>query len=234
MTTTHGAPAGAAPAATAAQPDPASPDPASPAPASPDPASSAPPSLDPAGPAPASPAPAKHAAEPGAAQLTRAEAEELLYREARLLDTVQLEEWLSLFTEDGLYWLPIEDAAEPADAAGTVSIVYDDQARRAERVYRTLHTPVLDQNPRSRTVHMVGNVEVLDPDDRGDVRVLCNQVIGEIRSGGHRQVGLNTTRWFGARCEFRLRPGRDGWRISLKKTVLIDSDQPLYNLTFLI
>ncbi|MEN3356636.1 MAG: hypothetical protein V7637_618 [Mycobacteriales bacterium] len=173
-------------------------------------------------------------AQPAAARLSRAEAEELLYREARLLDTVALEEWLELFTEDGLYWLPIEDADDPADAAGVVSIVYDDRARREERVYRTLHTPVLDQNPRSRTMHMVGNVEVLGPDDRGDVRVLCNQVIGEIRSGGHRQVGLNVTRWFGARCEFRLRPGRDGWRISLKKTVLIDSDQPLYNLTFLI
>jgi 3-phenylpropionate/cinnamic acid dioxygenase small subunit len=185
--------------------------------------------------APTAPAaPPRQVAKPAAARLTRAEAEDLLYREARLLDTVQLEEWLTLFTEDGMYWLPIEDADDPADAVGSVSIVYDDRARREERVYRTLHTPVLDQNPRSRTMHMVGNVEVLGPDDRGDVRVLCNQVIGEIRSGGHRQVGLNTTRWFGARCEFRLRPGRDGWRISLKKTVLIDSDQPLYNLTFLI
>jgi 3-phenylpropionate/cinnamic acid dioxygenase small subunit len=179
---------------------------------------------------------AQRAARPAPAQAqrpTRAEAEDLLYREARLLDTVQLEEWLTLFTDDGLYWLPIEDC-DPAAAPRTVSIVYDDRSRREERVFRTLHTPVLDQNPRSRTVHMVGNVEVLDPDDRGDVRVLCNQVIGEIRSGGHGQVGLNATRWFGARCEFRLRSGPDGWRISLKKTVLIDSDQPLYNLTFMI
>jgi p-cumate 2,3-dioxygenase subunit beta len=181
--------------------------------------------------------PAASGAEPGgigARRPTRAEAEDLLYREARLLDTGQLEEWLTLFTEDGMYWLPIEDGADPAAAAQAVSIVYDDSSRRAERVYRTLHTPVLDQNPRSRTVHLVGNVEVLDADGRGDVQVLCNQVIGEIRSGGQRQVGLNAPRWFGARCEFRLRASPDGWRISLKKTVLIDSDQPLYNLTFMI
>jgi 3-phenylpropionate/cinnamic acid dioxygenase small subunit len=167
------------------------------------------------------------------AALTRAEAEEFIYREVRLLDTLQLEEWLSLFADDGLYWLPIHDG-DPADAAGTVSIVYDDRARREERVYRTLHTPVLDQNPRSRTVHLVGNVEVDGTDERGDVRVLCSQFIGELRSGGQRQVGLNHTRVLAARGEYRLRATADGWRISLKKLVLVDADQPLYNLTFMI
>jgi 3-phenylpropionate/cinnamic acid dioxygenase small subunit len=167
------------------------------------------------------------------ATLTRAEAEEFIYREARLLDTLRLEEWLTLFTDDGLYWLPIHDG-EQRDAADTVSIVYDDGDRREERVYRTLHTPVLDQNPRSRTVHMVGNVEVGDVDERGDVRVLCSQFIAEMRAGGQHQVGLNQTRMFAARGEYRLRDTPGGWRISLKKLVLVDADQPLYNLTFLI
>jgi 3-phenylpropionate/cinnamic acid dioxygenase small subunit len=167
------------------------------------------------------------------ATLTRAEAEEFLYREARLLDTLRLEEWLTLFTPDGLYWLPIHDG-EPEDARDTVSIVYDDHDRREERVFRTLHTPVLDQNPRSRTVHMVGDVEVGDADERGDVRVWCSQFVAELRSGGQRQVGLNQTRMFAARGEYRLRHTADGWRMSLKKLMLVDADQPLYNLTFLI
>jgi 3-phenylpropionate/cinnamic acid dioxygenase small subunit len=170
---------------------------------------------------------------PGATTLTRAEAEEFLYREARLLDTLRLEEWLTLFTDDGLYWLPIHDG-EPADAVDAVSILYDDAARREERVYRTLHTPVLDQNPRSRTVHLIGNVEVGETDERGDVRVMCSQFVAELRAGGQRQVGLNRTRMFAARGEYRLRHTADGWRMSLKKLVLVDADQPLYNLTFLI
>lgn len=169
----------------------------------------------------------------GETSLTRAEAEEFIYREARLLDTLRLEEWLALFTEDGLYWLPIHDG-DPADAANAVSIVYDDTERREERVYRTLHTPVLDQNPRSRTVHMVGNVEVGDVDERGDVRVTCSQFVAELRSGGQRQVGLNQMRMFAARGEYRMRHTADGWRMSMKKLVLVDADQPLYNLTFLI
>lgn len=169
----------------------------------------------------------------GSMELTRATAEEFIYREVRLLDTLRLEEWLSLFTEDGVYWLPIEDG-DPVDAGGAVSIVYDDEERRAERVYRTLHTPVLDQSPRSRTVHLVGNIELAGADDRGDVRVLCSQFIGELRPGGRGQVGLNQPRMFAARGEYRLRATPDGWRMSLKKLVLIDADRPLYNLTFVI
>jgi 3-phenylpropionate/cinnamic acid dioxygenase small subunit len=167
------------------------------------------------------------------AVLTRAEAEALIYRECRLLDQLALEEWLTLFTEDGLYWLPIADG-EPDQADELISIVYDDAERRSERVYRTLHTPVLDQNPRSRTVHLVGNVEVGEPDAAGDTRVLCSQIVAELRPGGQGQLGLNTTRVFAARCEYRLRPGPAGWRIALKKVVLLDADQPLYNLTFVL
>jgi 3-phenylpropionate/cinnamic acid dioxygenase small subunit len=167
------------------------------------------------------------------AVLTRADAEALIYRECRLLDQLDLEEWLTLFTEDGIYWLPIADG-DPGEAAELISIVYDDAERRSERVYRTLHTPVLDQNPRSRTVHLVGNVEVGEPDPEGDTPVLCSQIVAELRPGGQAQVGLNRTRVFAARCEYRLRPGPSGWRIALKKVLLLDADQPLYNLTFVL
>jgi 3-phenylpropionate/cinnamic acid dioxygenase small subunit len=172
-------------------------------------------------------------ADDGAVRLTREEAEQLLYRECRLLDSLRLEEWLELFTDDGIYWLPIVDG-EPEEAAGAISIVYDDAERRAERVYRTLHTPVLDQNPRSRTMHLVGNLEIAGLDARGDTRVLCNQVVAELRSGGQLQVGLNQTRFLAARCEYRLRRVDGGWKISLKKMLLLNSDQPLYNLTFVL
>jgi benzoate/toluate 1,2-dioxygenase subunit beta len=36
----------------------------------------------------------------------RAEIEQFLYKEARLLDTQKFEEWLDLFTEDACYWVP--------------------------------------------------------------------------------------------------------------------------------
>lgn len=163
--------------------------------------------------------------------LTREAAEALVYEECRLLDELRYEEWLHLFTEDGVYWLPIADG--PAEDAGSqVSIVYDDGQRRAERVFRTLHTPVLDQNPRSRTVHLVGNVEVME--EEAGPRIVCSMFVAELRPGGDRQVGLNRTRVLAGRCEYRVRYEADRWRITLKKLLLIESDQPLYNLTFIL
>src|ERR687894_379022 len=49
--------------------------------------------------------------------LTRQDAEDFLYREAALLDEGRLDEWLALFTDDGLYRLPVasgDDELEPA------------------------------------------------------------------------------------------------------------------------
>jgi len=164
--------------------------------------------------------------------LSAAEAEALVHRECRLLDELRYEDWLELFTSDGIYWIPVRDG-EQADAAGLVSIVYDDAARRAERVFRTLHTPVLDQNPRSRTVHFASNIEVVDS-DTAEPRIRCAQLVAELRPGGDRQVGLNQTRLLAGRCEYRLHREAGVWRIALKKLVLIESEQPLFNLAFIL
>jgi ethylbenzene dioxygenase subunit beta len=163
------------------------------------------------------------------------EAQRLLFTEARLLDERRFEEWLDLFTDDGIYWLPMhQDEEEALDPATSISIIYDDAERRAERVYRTLHTPVLDQSPPSRTVHFVSNVEVDQEMVDGAARVRCVQMIAEMRPGGPGQAGLGDPRWFAARCEYRLKRDAKGWRIGLKKMSLIDSDRPLYNLTFVV
>jgi 3-phenylpropionate/cinnamic acid dioxygenase small subunit len=161
--------------------------------------------------------------------VTREAAEALLALEARLLDERRYEEWSALFTEDGVYWLPIvdENGREQEEGEG-LSIIYDDAFRRGERVFRTLHTPVLDQNPPSRTIHAVSNVEV-----EGDT-VRCVQMISELRPGGPGQIGLGAARIFAARCQYRLREVDGELRIAHKKVVLLQADQPLYNLTFIV
>ena len=170
------------------------------------------------------------------------DAERLLFREARLLDARRYEEWLELFTDDGLYWIPVrydeiedEEGGRAHDAHEDVHIIYDDATRRGERVWRTLHTPVLDQKPPSRTVHMVSNIEVDDaPVDDGSTRVFCCQMISEIRPGGRGQAGLNEPRQLAARAEYHLRQVDGSWLIAMKKVRLLQSDQPIYNLTFLV
>jgi 3-phenylpropionate/cinnamic acid dioxygenase small subunit len=167
----------------------------------------------------------------GALAMTRAEAEDFLYREARLLDELELDEWLTLFTADGLYWIPIDDSKPPE---ANVSVIYDPPLRREERVHHILRTRFPSQSPRSRTVHMVGNVEVRADAGPGEIGLRSNQVIHEIRTGDYRQTGLGDLRTLVATVEHVLRSEGGTLKIALKKIRLIDRDMPLGNLTFLI
>lgn len=168
--------------------------------------------------------------DPEVAGLTRDEAEAFVYREARLIDDLELEEWLRLFTEDGIYWIPIDDS-KPVE--WNTSLVYDPPLRREERVYHLLHVPFPAQAPRSRTVHLVSNVEVAaGGDDAFTVR--SNQVVYEVRQGDFRQVGLGEVRPIVARVEHVLRRVDGELRIALKKILLIDREMSQINLTFII
>lgn len=163
--------------------------------------------------------------------ITRAEAEALLFREARLLDRMQLREWLDLYTADGLYWIPI-DETEPVNR--TASLVYDDAPRREERVFHLEQLPFPAQAPRSRTVHLVSNVEVLGVDERGDTRVNSSQVIYETRTGDYTQIGLGELGTSVATVEYLLAREPQGIRIRLKKILLINREMPQGNLTYML
>lgn len=161
--------------------------------------------------------------------MTRADAETILFREARLLDERSFEEWLEMFDEECLYWVPIVDG----DPNVEPSIIYDDKQRMEERIFRLLETRAYAQEPPSRTQHNISNVEVLNGGEDGEVRVLCNLSILELRVGEPAQVGLGEQRLLAGRCEYVL-VGEPDWRIKLKKVYLINRDLPLYNLTFIL
>lgn len=162
-------------------------------------------------------------------KITRTEAEEFLYKEARLIDDGRLEEWLKLFTADGKYWIPIDEASDPNREP---SILYDDSSQRGKRVFQILHQAHYAQRPRSRTVHLISNVE-LNVVEGNDTAVRCNLVVFELRPGGHEQYGLGTHRYLTGVCEYRLRYEED-WKIALKKVLLIDRDSFIQNLTFIL
>src|SRR6266550_3648409 len=66
---------------------------------------------------------------------SRQEVEDLLYREAALLDEWRLEEWLEMLTDDAIYQVPSTDAPE-GDARNTLYIIADDALRIRSRVKR--------------------------------------------------------------------------------------------------
>src|SRR5712692_5996266 len=77
---------------------------------------------------------------------SRSEVEDLLYREAALLDEWRLDEWLELLTDDAIYQIPSTDAPE-GDARNTLYIIDDDALRIRSRVKQLLGKSAWAENP---------------------------------------------------------------------------------------
>jgi 3-phenylpropionate/cinnamic acid dioxygenase small subunit len=153
--------------------------------------------------------------------------QDLLHREARLLDERRLEEWLELFTDDATYWLPISGIDDPREP----SLIRDSRAGMEERVFRVTRTLAHAQNPPSRTQHDVSNVEVRELED-GLLEVLCNQTVHELRTGDVFHVGLAESRVLAARCRYVVVVD-DTLLIREKTCHLLSREYPVYNLTFI-
>jgi 3-phenylpropionate/cinnamic acid dioxygenase small subunit len=146
----------------------------------------------------------------------RSEVEQLLYHEAWLLDRGRLDEWLALFTDDATYWIPLQ--ADQADPLTTSSIVYDDRRLLEVRVRQFQHPRAHARLPAPRTVHQVGNVQVLEA-EASELRVGSTLILVEYRR--ERQ------RVWGAVVEHRLRRTSGGLRIAAKRIDLVNSEAEL-------
>jgi benzoate/toluate 1,2-dioxygenase beta subunit len=146
--------------------------------------------------------------------LSRVAAEELLVREAYLIDSRCFREWLDLFTEDGLYWVPGDDP--DLDPKRQVSIIYDDAARRKARVERLEHRSNWRDDPPGRLLHLVSNV-LVDEADANSVVIQSSQLICHGRRGESRMLA--------ASCTHHFRLVEDRWLISLKKVCLVSADE---------
>jgi benzoate/toluate 1,2-dioxygenase subunit beta len=152
----------------------------------------------------------------------RERVEEFLFYEAKLIDEHLYEEWLGLWTEDGLYWVPCN--TDDADPARQAMIIYDNRARLGERIYRLTSGAAWAQQPRSRTRRLISNVEVRQ--NEGAYLIESNCIIAELRR--------SKQDIFAARMLHTLRPAGESFRIALKKVLLLNNDEPIDNLTFLV
>src|SRR5882757_1340401 len=86
-----------------------------------------------------------------------------VYHEARLLDEQRFDEWLTLFAEDGRYWMPLEYGQ--TDRRLTASLMDEDLFLLRLRVERLKGSRTYSQKPSSRCHHVLQQpqVDVLDP-----------------------------------------------------------------------
>ncbi len=110
---------------------------------------------------------------------SRQEVEDLLFKEAALLDEWRLEEWLDLLTEDAVYQVPPTDVPE-GDARSTLFIIADDAVRIRSRVKQLLGKFAWAESPHSRTRRLISNVRVLGAEG-DDILVTANFAVYRMR-----------------------------------------------------
>ena len=147
-----------------------------------------------------------------------------LEQEARLLDQLRYEQWLSMFTAECIYWVPSTPHA--GDPRREVAIMFDDRRRLEDRVFRLRTGFAWSQAPASRTVRLITNVEVFTT-ERDAVRMLrSNFLISEFWGDEVRVL----TGWAG----HRVIRDREAWKIQAKQVNLIDCDQSIRNPSIIL
>ena len=152
---------------------------------------------------------------------------EFLHREALLADEARYAEWLALWTDDGVYWVPA--TTDPAaDPDKHLSHIYDNRGRLETRIKLLLTGHRYSQEPASRMRRLVSNIEVA-PAENGELVAGSNFALAELAIQAKREM-----HWWVGRTTHRLRRVGGELKMCRKKVVLVNAAEPLPNLSFLI
>lgn len=147
----------------------------------------------------------------------------LLLREARLLDLHAYDEWLELYLDECVYWIP---AAWPAsDPGDSITLEFHDRRRLIDRITRLRTGVAYSQVPPSRTSRVLGSPELWQPAE-DQVLARASFTLSEHQSGRNRTLAG----WYG----YALRRVGADWRIEAKQINLLDCDQPQGNNSFFL
>lgn len=146
-----------------------------------------------------------------------------IWQEADMLDHGDFADWLGLWAEDGLYIIPIDP--KETDYENTLNYAYDDQHMREKRVKRLTSGESISTSPQPRTIRMPTRFRILGEAD-GVVTVRCAQQLTEFRKDTIRQYTADVT--------FKLQRVGDSFRIKLKLISLINSDDALSGIGYIL
>ncbi len=150
---------------------------------------------------------------------------QFLYREARLLDAERWQDWLALMSEDIHYWMPAIENRRRADKLGAYApgrgAYFDDNLLDlSRRVARFQQPSAWAEDPLTRHVHVISNVEALHGAAAGEY--LVHSVFVNYRSRGEADNDLLL-----GRREDLLRvhgePEAGEFRIARRKIVITQS-----------
>jgi 3-phenylpropionate/cinnamic acid dioxygenase small subunit len=159
------------------------------------------------------------------------EVEQLLYREARMLDERRFHEWLELFTDEVHYWMPMRTSRYPKSSKAIA--ILDPDRYTEEELTREDELAILDEtketlrrriarldtgmawaeDPPSRTRHIIANIEVEPGDAAAELKVFSNFLVYRSRSETEQDF------YVGARQDV-LRQVDGAWKIARRKIIL--------------
>ncbi len=170
-------------------------------------------------------APAKRAPAKATAPVARAAAggdtlravAQFLYRQAEILDGKRWAEFIELFTDDGIYWMPASPEQTTGD--GVPSIFFENRDLMTIRMHRITHPHAWSQAPAWGTSHLIGNVAIEHEDGKtGDVVVRSRFHMMEYRRDASRHFAGSTVH--------HLKKTRDGYRIKLQRVDMVNAGGP--------
>lgn len=148
----------------------------------------------------------------------------LLAKEAQLLERNLLNDWLTLYVPECLYWVPA--TTHGGDPRTEIAVCFDDRRRIEDRVYRLQNEFAWSQQPVSRTARLISNVSAFATSLPDTLMVRSSFLTTEFQAGDKRSY----TGWYGHKIS---RQG-DEWKILVKQVNLIDCDQNLRNLSVIL
>lgn len=130
-----------------------------------------------------------------------AEVEQLLYREAYLLDSGLYQEWLDLLAPDLRYWAParaeLGREREQADETQRLALFNETKPSLALRISRLGTGLAWVENPATRTRRFIANVMASGADANGVIPIRSNFMVFKSRGNSDETilVGCREDKW---------------------------------------
>ena len=141
--------------------------------------------------------------------------EQFLFAQSELLDNKQWQNYIGLFADDGVYWMP--SAPEQTDWEAEPSIFAEDKPMMRVRMGRVTHPNAWSQAPLWVTNHIVGNV-VIESESATQVVVRSRFHLMELRR--------DNVRHFGGTYRHTLVRNGNGFSIKLQRVDLFNGQAP--------
>ena len=141
--------------------------------------------------------------------------EQFLFAQSELLDNKHWQDYIDLFADDGVYWMPV--TADQAEWEGSPSIFAEDKPMMRVRMGRVTHPNAWSQAPMWATNHVIGNVVI----ESGNAKEIV------VRSRFHMmELRRDNVRHFGGTYRHILVKSGKSFKIKLQRVDMFNSQAP--------